>query len=233
MAMFCLKNLDPLIRVGERLKKTREQQLLSTEEVSKKTRIPLKYIHAIEAGHFSDLPATKAHQLAYVREYAHILQLNPASILYQFSQESNLTALPTIHPKQGFSLWRINSLSHVFKFAAITVLLTGFVGYLAWQINGVLQPPKLYVFTPLDGYISNRLGTTVQGETEKEVRLTINGKEAMLNNQGKFELPIDLSNGVNTITISATKKHGKTTTVTRHVIVRPHPITMTEPQLSY
>lgn len=233
MAIFCLKNLDPLIRVGERLKKARESQQISLEEISKKTRVPLKYIQAIESGNFSNLPATKAHQLAYVREYAHTLQLNPASILYQFSQESNLTSLPTIHPKQGFSLWRINSISHMLKYVTVSMLLVGFVGYLAWQINGVLQPPKLFVFAPLDGYISNRLGTTVQGETEKEVQLTINGKEAMLNNQGKFELPIDLSNGVNTITISATKKHGKTTTVTRHVIVRPHPITMTEPQLSY
>jgi len=225
MAIFCLKNLEPLTRVGDRLKKIRAEQHLTIQDISQKTRIPIKYLEAIESGQFKNLPATKAHRLAYVREYANTLNLNPASILFQFSQESDLQNYTVIHPKRGLKMWPVNSLSHIFRHVAIGVLLISFVSYLIWQINGILQPPKLFVFTPADGYISNKLGTVVQGETEKEVRLTINGKEAMLSNQGKFELPIDLSNGVNTITISAIKKHGKTTTITRHVIVRSNSLT--------
>lgn len=226
MAVFCLKNLEPLTRVGERLKKAREQQNLSLEYIFDKTRIPLKYLEAIESARFQELPQAKAHRLAYVREYAEILHLNPASVLYQFSQESDLNNYTTVHPKRSLRLWPFNSLSNIFRQVAVGALLLGFVGYLVWQVRGVLQPPKLYVYTPADGFISNKLGALVQGETEKEVRLMVNGKEAMLNNQGKFELPIDLSNGVNTITISAIKKHGKTTTITRHVIVRSNALTV-------
>lgn len=226
MTVFCIKNLEPLTRVGERLKKTREQQNLSLEDVFKKTRIPLKYLEAIELAHFKELPPAKAHRLAYVREYAEMLKLNPASVLYQFSQESDLNNYSPSHPLRVLKFWPLNSLSNIFRHIAVVVLVVGFVSYLVWQVNGVLQPPKLSVFTPVDGSISNKPVTLVQGETEKEVRLTVNGKEAMANNQGRFEVPIDLSNGLNTITISAIKKHGKTTTVTRHIIVKSPALTI-------
>ena len=220
MAIFCLKNLESSLRVGERLKKAREEQSLGLEDIYKKTRIPLKYLEALEGARFKELPQAKAHRLAYVREYAEALNLNPASFLYQFSQESDLTNYVPAHPRRALKLWPQNSLSNIFRNAAIAVLLMGFIGYLSWQVNGILQPPKLTVFTPIDGYISNKLVTLVQGETEKEVRLTVNGKDIMPNDRSRFEIPVDLSNGVNTITISAIKKHGKVTTITRHVIVK-------------
>lgn len=220
MAIFCLKNLESSLRVGERLKKAREQQNLDLEDIYQKTRIPLKYLEAIECARFKELPQAKAHRLAYVREYAEALNLHPASFLFQFSQESDLTNYAPAHPHRALKLWPMNSLSNIFRNAAIAILLIGFIGYLSWQVNGILQPPKLTVFTPADGFISNKLTALVQGETEKEVRLTVNGKDIMPNDRGKFEIPVDLSNGVNTITISAIKKHGKVTTVTRHVIVK-------------
>ena len=233
MTIFCLKKLQPLTRVGGRLKKAREEQKLSLEDIFNKTRIPLKYLEAIESARFSELPQAKAHRLAYVREYAETLNLNPASVLYQFAQESDLNSYTPVHPRQGIRLWPVKSLSNIFRLAALGVLLVGFVTYLAWQVRGVLQPPKLFVYTPIDGYISNKLGALVQGETEKEVKVIVNGKEAMLDDQGRFELPIDLANGINTITISAIKKHGKTMTVIRHVIVKSTALTATGAELKY
>ncbi len=220
MAVFCVKNLESQIRVGERLKKAREEKELSLDDIYKKTRIPNKYLEAIEFGNFKELPQAKAHRLAYIREYAEALDLNSASFLYQFSQEADLTNYIPALPRRALKLWASNSLSNIFKNLAVAILLIGFLSYLTWQVNGILQPPKLTVFTPADGYISSKLMALVQGETEKEVRLTVNGKDIMPNNNGRFEIPVDLSNGVNTITISAIKKHGKVTTITRHVIVK-------------
>lgn len=220
MTVFCIKNLESQMRVGERLKKAREAKDLTLDDVYNKTRIPLKYLEAIEFGNFKALPPAKAHRLAYIREYVEALNLNPASFLYQFSQESNLINYTPAAPRRALKFWAFNSISNIFRKAAIAILLVGFLGYLTWQVNGILQPPKLTVFTPADGYISSKLVALVQGETEKEVRLTVNGKDIMPNDKGRFEIPVDLSNGVNTITISAIKKHGKITTVTRHVIVK-------------
>ncbi|HSR89139.1 MAG TPA: helix-turn-helix domain-containing protein [Candidatus Udaeobacter sp.] len=225
MPIFCLKKLESLTRVGERLKKEREKQGLSLDDICQKSRIPLKYLEAIELGHFKELPQTKAHRLAYIREYAEDLNLNPASLLYQFSQESDLTDDIPSHPRRALAFGSLSSLTNIFKNIGAVILLAGFIGYLAWQVNGVLQLPKLIVYTPTDGYISSKPTTLVQGETEKEVRLTVNGKDVMANDDGKFEIPLDLSNGVNTITISAIKKHGKVTTITRNIIVKSSALT--------
>ena len=143
MAVFCLKNLDPQLRVGQRLKKIREQQNLTLEEVTQRTRIPLKYLEAIELGQFKNLPAAKAHRLAYVREYAELLQVNPASFLYQFSQESNLNTTPIPHPQRTIKFWPLHSLSTIFRTAIAGVFLFSFIGYLIWQVSGILQPPKI------------------------------------------------------------------------------------------
>ena len=233
MAVFCLKNLEPLTRVGERLQKTRLEQNLSLEDIFKKTRIPLKYLSAIESGRFQELPQTKAHRLAYMRGYAEALDLNPASFLYQFSQESETECHPRLPSGHLAKPWLFSSLSNIFKKITIAVLLASFLGYLVWQVNGILQPPKLTVFTPMDGYVSNHLTTLVQGETEKEIKLTINGKEIRPNDLGRFEISLDLSNGVNTITISAIKKHGKTTTITRHVMVKSNSLSAGNAELNF
>lgn len=233
MPVFCLKNLESLTRVGERFKRAREEQQLSLDDIYKKSRIPLKYLEAIESGNFKKLPQAKAHRLAYIREYAEALNLNPASFLYQFSQESDLTNYTPPHPRRALKLWSQSSLPNIFKNVAVAILLIGFLGYLTWQVNGILQPPKLTVFTPADGYITSKPITLVQGETEKEVRLAVNGKDIMPNDKGKFEIPVDLSNGVNTITISAIKKHGKVTTITRHVIVKSNALTAEQLKINF
>ena len=160
-----------------------------------------------------------------MREYAEALNLNPASFLYQFSKESEFGDYKPKHPQIGIRFRPLSSITNILKNVSVAVLVIGFLTYLIWQLNGILQPPKLVIFTPSDGYISNHLTTLVQGETDKEVRLDVNGKEIMANGQGKFEAVVDLSNGINTITISATKKHGKTTTITRHVIVKSSVLT--------
>lgn len=98
------------------------------------------------------------------------------------------------------------------------VLLFG--GYLATQIRGILKPPKLMVYAPQDGHVVTELATVVQGETEAEARLTINGQGVVVDEAGRFETKVDLTEGVNTITILATRKHGKTTTVVRNLVVK-------------
>jgi ribosomal 50S subunit-recycling heat shock protein len=60
----------------------------------------------------------------------------------------------------------------------------------------------------------------VQGETEPEAQITINGQETKNSEKGQFKEEISLAEGVNTITFVVKKKHGKTTTETRHVVYK-------------
>lgn len=218
MAIFCRKKLENPICVGAYLKKTREEKGASLQAISEKTHISLKHLEAIENGRYCDLPPAKAHALAYVRAYSKALGISPSHMGRRFCKEANLENYEPIHPGRTFKI-KSMGLSILLKTALGGLAVVAFLVYLSWQIYGIFQSPKLNVYSPSEGFVTSRLSTMVEGVTEKEVSLTVNGKDIMTSEQGRFEAPVDLSSGVNTITITATKKHGKTATITRHVVV--------------
>ena len=218
MAIFCLKKIGKPLRVGEILKQKRKELKTTIEEVSKTTHIDKKYIVALEKNRYKALPETKAHCLAYVRKYAEYLELNCNEVVRQFIKESDLENYKTVHPHCKLKIKPIDPILLWTRRLSLCIILFLFVGYLVWQINGILKPPKLDIYSPADGYISTNIKALIQGESEKEVTLKINGKEIGIDDKGRFETQINLSKGVNEITITATKKHGKTTSITRHVI---------------
>jgi cytoskeletal protein RodZ len=220
MTVFCYKKLDKAMRLGDKFKKIREDRGIDLASLSKTTRIPIKYLEAIENGFYPKLPKAKAHRIAYIREIAKFFQLPAMECVEKFENEFGLADTPLEHPTQGVRLFPFASISIFIRNLAAISLVFVFAGYLAWQVRGILQPPHLAIYSPNEGFVATTPRTTIEGETEKESHLTINGADVMVSEQGKFTADIDLSPGVNTIQVSATKKHGKTTTITRHIVVK-------------
>lgn len=226
MTVFCYTKMkvNPPMRLGEKISKTREEQGLAAIQLSELTRIPLKYVIALESGSFETLPKTKAHRIAYVKECARHLGLSEDECLQQFEKESGLEDAPGIaHPRRSLKFLASTTVSIFLRNLLVGVMVLSFAGYLIWQIKGVLTPPALTLYSPDEGSVINDARTNIIGQTEKESQLTVNGQNVMVDEAGKFSTEIDLSQGVNTIQISATKKHGKTTTLTRHIVVRLSP----------
>ena len=82
-------------------------------------------------------------------------------------------------------------------------------------------PPTLTLTNPADELITHKTALVVSGKTDdvtsKPVTVTVNGASVTVNSDGSFSKEITLVNGSNTITVVATDKAGKTTTVTRKV----------------
>lgn len=200
-----------------------EGKKLDEKTLAHLARIPEKYLQAIKNSKFDSLPKAKAHRLAYIRSIAKVLELPADECIVQFEKEAGLNNADLAHPLRSIRLFPFASISIFIRNLTVAGLVVLFAGYLVWQVRGILQPPYLAVFTPTEGNVVSAPRTTIEGETEKESRLTVNGQDIMVSEQGKFSTEIDLGNGVNTIQISATKKHGKTTTIVRHVVVRLPP----------
>lgn len=82
-------------------------------------------------------------------------------------------------------------------------------------------PPTLSITTPVEGLVTNVAELTVTGTTNditsKPVTVTVNNEEVAVNGDGSFSKTITLTSGANQITVVATDKAGKSTTVTRNV----------------
>ncbi|MBU0546414.1 helix-turn-helix domain-containing protein [Patescibacteria group bacterium] len=218
MPNFIAKKLAPPFRLGEKLRTSREEQGLSVETLSLQVSIPKEHIFSLEENNFNKLPRARVFRAAYLRSLASALNLKPDLVLKQFAEEGGWDDITTDHPAESFQNVRTRALSVLARNLAIAGFIFIFVFYLAWQIRGILTPPKLEVFSPLEGAVIKAQNVLVQGQTESETHLTINDQAVRPNDRGGFESPVDLSNGINVITISATKKHGKSTTVIRHII---------------
>ena len=222
MAVFCFKKiLSSTPRIGELFKASREEKKYSLADVSGTTRIPEKYLVCLEQGSFAALPRARAHRLAYVRAYAEFLELSSEACSDQFAREEGLQNADMIHPLTQMKYFPFSSVGIFLRNSVAACLILIFAGYLSWQIKGVLEPPSLTIYSPVEGAVVTKPSTLVEGVTEAESKLAVNGQEVIMNSDGKFQAELNLMTGLNTITITATKKkHGKTTTITRHVIVR-------------
>lgn len=75
--------------LGQRLRARREELALTIESISKETRIPERYLNALEAEDFEDLPGS-VYASAFVRGYARRLGLDEAVIIAQYKTEVRL-----------------------------------------------------------------------------------------------------------------------------------------------
>ncbi len=75
---------EPLMSLGEFLRQEREQRGISLEQVASVTRIGIRTLHALEADHYSELPALP-FILGFVTSYCRFISINPKEILTKFN----------------------------------------------------------------------------------------------------------------------------------------------------
>lgn len=90
--------------------------------------------------------------------------------------------------------------------------------YFYREINFLIKPPFLEVTQPPADITAMKQTFEIIGKTHPSAYLTINNKEVYIDKQGNFHTEIDLSQGVNTITIQAKNRFNKTNQIIRRII---------------
>ncbi|NTU50686.1 MAG: hypothetical protein HGA87_07440, partial [Desulfobulbaceae bacterium] len=88
MVRFTTKKIDSLT-FGERMKKLRDERRLSLSEVSKATKIQVKYLEYLEDGVYLKLPAD-VYVKGVLRSYAIFMGLNELALIKQFEREKGI-----------------------------------------------------------------------------------------------------------------------------------------------
>jgi len=142
---------------SEELRRAREAKNISLADISKSTRINVKYLEALDQGTFDILP--QAYIRAFIREYATSVGLSPAEMLQKYdilvtgryaagqtpTQTSgmNSAAVPVLHEPPGDAgapvpteelLVKQRSMRTIVIIASIVVLCTLVLAYVATYV---------------------------------------------------------------------------------------------------
>ena len=205
--------------VGQIIQTARNAQKLDLKDVSRITRIRVRFLEAVEADDYSQLPSGAVAR-GFIRNYSEFLRLNPENVLAIFrrdfveNEQGQIVPRGMVKPVSDVSFWTPRTTI----IAAITLIFTLFGTYLIyhyWVLTGL---PPLRLIAPVKNLETADSTVEVMGITSPEATISINGDLVALEKGGRFFLRLPLTAGDNTISIIATSKSGKTVSVVRTVI---------------
>ena len=110
--------------------------------------------------------------------------------------------------------------THYVRVAGYALAAVAVVGYIAFQVAGLMKPPTLVISNPDDSAVVYKSQLVVQGSVLPESEVTVNGEIILTNSEGVFEKTVYLMPGVNQFEFEAKKRYGKPTLISRTVEYR-------------
>ncbi|MCG2686397.1 helix-turn-helix domain-containing protein [Candidatus Parcubacteria bacterium] len=205
---------------GAILKKAREEAGFSFEEISQVLKIQSKFLQALEQGDwqvFSD----PVHIKGFLRNYAEFLGVNPDEVMAFWRREYDETkaGVRSLSALEPIKMTKVVLSPDVVLVAASIVLILSFFGYIYFQYRSFVGAPQLILEHPVQNMTTAKELINVLGKVDKDAKLTINGQEILLNEDGSFAVAVPLVGGINTLNFVAASKLGRETKLTRTVIM--------------
>lgn len=212
MASFRQKQISRSQTLADKLKQSRLEQEKTLEEASAATNIQIKYLEILEDGDYQKLPGD-IYSKSWLKLYGDFLGLQISELLTDYKIEKSVSDKLS---KVETTVVKINNISsyHILKPKVLKSLGAGFLilillAYLGWEINNIVAPPDVKIFEPSNNFKTTDASVIIKGQTKPEVQLTINNELVLLDEEGQFNQPVNLVNGLNHLEISAKKKHSK------------------------
>lgn len=126
--------------LGETLQRARQARGMTIDDAERATRIPRRYLEALEQGNFAILPAP-VYARGFLRSYSGYLGLDPAELLPFFPvghvDEPQMEPLPEVKQPRTWSM------SGILAFAAVGALILAVIGlYSIGRGDGALLAPE-------------------------------------------------------------------------------------------
>lgn len=190
----------------EIIKNTRLERQYSLAEISKKTKIPQKYLQAIELADYKNYPAEPYCSL-FVSQFAQFLGLDSDKITSLFRRDNsgpknlkNSIKKSSIYFTPQFLFTLVVALSLIFTFL-----------FLLGRYMSFNKAPKLTVNWP-DPDSSTQIKVT--GNTDPSSTIRINEDLVIVDRDGSFSKQIDISQNP-TVVIESMSPSGKKTVETK------------------
>ena len=215
LGKFKTKKVVESVTVGECFKSKREEMGITIHDLGAKLKIKPEYIESIENDDYGNLPP-EVYVKGFIRAYAEFVGFDASKMVNMFKREvavnDKIEKAPKKTPKKvkydpNYPI--VTPRVVTFFFSAIIVAVVGY--YLWHQISSFSSKPYLLVKSPSENAIVGNPEISVEGETEKEVSIEINGQSVYVSADGKFNEIISLQPGRNQITVEAKNRFEKAT----------------------
>jgi len=208
--------------LSQRLKKARESSGFSLKKFAEISKIQLGYLEQLEEGRYKKLPAF-VYIRGFLKKYCQILNLPPDEILGQIQNE--FKAVSSKNEKEILKLPSLSSPKIIItpkriRWAVIAIIFLAILSYLVYQLDYLIAPPRLVLDYPAQDLTINSSSIRILGQAEYSVKLTINGQQIFVDNDGRFSQEINLSPGLNTLQIEAVNRFGRKTEIRRFINVQ-------------
>lgn len=221
MVQFTKRSMQRSKTLGERLKKVREEAGTSLDEAAEATQIQRSYLVALEEGDYSELPGP-VYIESFLRKYAEYLKVSSTFVLNLYRQQDK-KIVQRDYKTSSFLPERQSQREIItpklIRNISIGIVVLLLLTYVIFEVTNIFSPPSLTVDSPQDYTSVVESTITVTGTTEPESELTINGRQVYLDSSGRFSVDVSLTEGMNEIIVSATKKRGKSTSIQRNIIL--------------
>ena len=207
--------------LGEQLKNIRGEGRVTLHEVSRETKIPVKYLEMIEEGKYELLPPD-VYVRGFLKSYAELLGVDPKKIIKLYQRErdikSNLDGGEKKKPVQKKSrIAHFVVTPRIVVISLVTLAIIGGFLYLYRQIGRFAAVPRLVVVEPAGNENIEGNSVSISGFTDADAKLSINEQPVMVNDKGEFKEDILLQSGMNAITISSVNRFSKSTSKTLNI----------------
>ena len=206
--------------IGDQLRSTRLQKGFSVEEVSIRLKVRLEYIRALEDEDYASLPGGIYGKI-FLKKYINFLGLDYKNIVKNFVKERKiyLSDADDVFSKKVIKRHKLIIFPKVFRNILIVLAIITCVLYLGIYLKKITAAPRLEIIEPAGNQVQKELSVNIQGETEPESEVAINGQTVLIDKRGMFFQTIVLKRGVNIIVVKAKKKYSREQTVTRQILV--------------
>ncbi|MDD3285827.1 MAG: helix-turn-helix domain-containing protein [Patescibacteria group bacterium] len=217
MAEFNFKKLASEERAGEKLRAARLRQNIDIKSAAKKLHIREEYLLSLENEEYDRLPAG-LYGRQFLKEYCLYLKLKPQEImnLSPFAEEgvSHNPFSQKILRRHKFLVF-----PKIIKNALLIFLFLICILYLSIYFRRLVSPPELILEYPDKNLVLQNPVITIQGKSEPETEIKVNGTGIMSEQDGSFSQEIKLKQGLNNLSISAKKKYGRESVIQRQILV--------------
>ncbi len=219
MTGFKHKRILSTSRLGAWLVVARLAKGWELDVLEEKTGVAVNYWVALEEGRYEDLPG-KIYAMGFIKQYAELVGLDVERaqtwLVKEYRGNTTLKKPPTgeqINKRTWITHPRLISIGA----SVLAVVAVGLYFGLSFLRSTSL--PNLQIIYPASDMITQEREIEIVGRAASETQVKINNQAVSCDAGGGFKEKFILQEGLNTILVTASRKHSREATVTRKIIM--------------